>query len=367
MMARRPRVLAFTALLGCTPTAGSDDEVATSEATSSSETTGTGDATGTSASETTGTGDATGTSDATGESETGELPEQSARLRIVNGCDQAMWVLSLVGEGGGELDGPNQRLLSTQGDYVDFDIPPTGLAATRFWPGFGCDDTGNDCAVGQSGGPGNLGFTCPPEGCAPAIDSKFEGTFGCLPSIDPGACQDNPSAPGMKLPQTDGWDTSMVDGFTVPYEVELLDDCPGGPDNGHIDCSMLTPASCPTSDDLSTNGQFPALADVDLVARDPSTQAVAGCYSPCGKLTYSNWGNAPTYGPAAPEAEYYCCPTPPIDVEACRTGPVVDTDYVALIHDQCKQVYSYAYDDGIGNWSCPAGTRYRVTFYCPSP
>ncbi|MFZ6178522.1 thaumatin family protein [Nannocystis pusilla] len=301
------------------------------------------------------------TSETTGE----PLPEQTARLRIVNGCDQPMWVLHQVGAGGGTLDAANQILLAAQGDYYDYAIPDIGLAATRFWPGFGCDETGNGCAIGQSGGPPEQGFTCPPEGCAPPIDSKFEGTFGCLPGVAPNDCQDNPSAPGMKLPASDGWDTSMVDGFTVPYEVELLDDCPGGPQGGAIDCSELRLSDCPTAEDISTNQQFPALSAVDLRADHPTTQEPGGCYSPCGKLTYANWGNAPVYAPADAEAEYYCCPTPPIDVEACRQGPVVDTQFVGLIHDKCKQVYSYAYDDGIGNWSCPAGTRYRVTFYCP--
>ena len=304
------------------------------------------------------------TSDASTSETTGE-PEQTARLRVVNGCEQPMWVLHQVGAGGGTLDAANQILLAAQGDYYDYAIPDRGLAATRFWPGFGCDDTGNACAIGQSGGPPEQGFTCPPEGCAPPIDSKFEGTFGCLPGVAPADCQDNPSAPGMKLPASDGWDTSMVDGFTVPYEVELLDDCPGGPQGGAIDCSELRMSDCPTAEDLSTNQQFPALSPVDLRADHPTTRAPGGCYSPCGKLTYANWGNAPIYAPADAEAEYYCCPTPPIGVEECREGPVVGTQYVELIHDKCKQVYSYAYDDGIGNWSCPAGTRYRVTFSCP--
>lgn len=346
-------------LASCAPDNAADDE-----ATSGTSETGTSE-TGTNETSTNETSTSETDSSETDSSETGELPEQTARLRVVNACEQPMWVLAQVGSGGGTLDAPNQVLLAERGDFVDYPIPDIGLAATRFWPGFGCDATGNDCSVGQSGGPASEGFTCPPEGCAPAIDSKFEGTFGCLPSVDPSTCQDNPSAPGVKLPASDGWDTSMVDGFTVAYTVELLDDCPGGPQDGRIDCSGLRLADCPISEDLSTNDQFPSLDAADLVAHDPSTNEVAGCYSPCGKLTYSNWGNTPTFAPDAAEAAYYCCPTPPIGVDDCRTGPVVDTHYVELIHQQCPQVYSYAYDDGIGNWSCPAGTRYQVTFFCP--
>ncbi|MFY0540999.1 hypothetical protein [Nannocystis pusilla] len=104
----------------------------------------------------------TGTQTASTSETTGEPdPEQTARLRIVNGCDQPMWVLHQVGAGGGSLDAANQILLAAQGDYYDYAIPDIGLAATRFWPGFGCDDTGNGCAIGQSGGPPEQGFTCP--------------------------------------------------------------------------------------------------------------------------------------------------------------------------------------------------------------
>ena len=311
-----------------------------------------------------------------------DASSQTTRLRIKNGCDQPIWIFYLVGAGGGTLDAKNQKKLAKKGDFIDYNIPDQGLAGTRFWPGVACDETGNNCTIGQSGGPPSAGFTCPANiGCAPPVDSKFEGTFGCLATVPSSQCQGNPSSnpPGQPLPQTDGWDTSMVDGYTLPYRVDVTPvngDCSNGPKNNAIDCSGLRLNQCPNNENLSTNNQYPALASENLVLRYPrstgSSVAVApvGCYSPCSKLTSGQWQSIPdppftgtTYQPADPQAQYYCCPT--ISPEACSSGPVASTSYVKLIHTHCPQTYAYAYDDTNGNFTCPAGTKYEVTFYCP--
>ncbi|CAE7445355.1 unnamed protein product [Symbiodinium pilosum] len=94
---------------------------------------------------------------------------------------------------------------------------------------------------------------------------------------------------------------------------------------------------------------------------------VVGCYSPCGKLSYSNWANQ--VGQNAPNSEIakmYCCPTPPVSPEECRTGPVEQTEFVKLIHQKCANVYGYAYDDAVGLQVCPAGTTYTWTLGCPT-
>ena len=59
-----------------------------------------------------------------------------------------------------------------------------------------------------------------------------------------------------------------------------------------------------------------------------------------------------------------CCPTPPISVDQCRSGPVVSTQFVKLIRAQCPSAYSYAYDDIGGNHNCPGATSYDITI-CP--
>jgi len=308
---------------------------------------------------------------------------QPSRLRIKNGCEKPIWIFYQVGAGGGTLQATNQKKLAKKGDYIDYNIPAQGLAATRFWPGMKCDDSGNNCRIGQSGGPPSEGFTCPANiGCAPPVDSKFEGTFGCLATVPTSQCQINPSASGQPLPQTDGWDTSMVDGYTLPYRVVVTPvngNCSAGPKNNVIDCSGLRLDRCPAHENLSTNGQYPSLASENLLLQYPqqnaSSTAVfapAGCYSPCSKLTSGQWQSIPnppftgtTYSPAAAQAQDYCCPTPPISSGACSSGPVASTSYVKLIHTRCPQAYAYAYDDANGNFTCPAGTKYEVTFYCP--
>lgn len=290
---------------------------------------------------------------------------QPTRLRVVNGCGQPLWIFWQLGYQGGQMAVPHQTLLPRLNDHIDYPIPDQGLAGTRFWAGHGCDDTGNNCRIGQSGGPADQGFTCPAWGCAPPIDSKFEGTFGCMPYVPAGACLINPSSPTHDpLPRTDGWDTSAVDGFTLPYRVRVFGNCGRGPTNGVIDCSALSMGSCPLSESLSSNGQYPALASVDLVLLTPVDHRPAGCYSDCARLTFGRWGGM-SYTPSSPQAQSYCCPTPPVTPAACSAGPVARTAYTGLIHQQCPQVYAYAYDDGTGNWTCDAGTKYEVTFYCP--
>lgn len=301
------------------------------------------------------------------------------RLTVRNGCltkPMTIHWLTAPGFRGGQFNAPNHNSIPAGGSMT-YNIPDKGLASMRFWPAFDCDATGQNCRVGSSGGPAEFGFSCPPQGCAPPIDSKFEATFGCITGIADGGCQQNPSAPGQPLGRNDWWNSSAVDGFTVPMKVTVSGFCPtgpintapfwgpGGPSNGVIDCSALRVSQCPTTENLSADGRFPALSNVNLIANNPAG-GVAGCYSPAGKLTYSNWGNAPTYAPAAPEAQWYTCPTPPISPEACAAGPADRSKYRNYIHSVCP-TYAYAYDDGFGLSSCPASTltTYDVTFYCP--
>ena len=299
------------------------------------------------------------------------------RLKIVNGCNQPMWVQWLSAPGIA-FNAPNRHRLNSLGSFVEYDIPDKGLPAMRFWPGYGCDANGRNCRVGASGGPGDLGFTCPPEGCAPPIDSKFEATFGCIPGVSDSDCARNPSAPTQPLGRGDWWNSSFVDGYTVPMKVQVHGFCPvgpqpapvfgpGGPPGGVIDCSSIRVSDCPNSENLSSDGQFPNLSNVNLLATNPNSGAAVGCYSPSAKLTFSHWANGfQTYPANDPHAVKYACPTPPVSPEECSAGPASRTDFHDMVHTHCP-TYTYPYDDGIGLSSCPAATAlsYEVTFYCP--
>ncbi|MCG8428077.1 MAG: hypothetical protein MI754_12035 [Chromatiales bacterium] len=282
--------------------------------------------------------------------------DTTPRLRIENACTSPIWIFHTVGENGGTLTAPNPAKLAAKGDFIEFNIPDKGLAGTRFWPGSGCDDNGANCKIGQSGGPG---LPCPAEGCAPPVDSKFEGTFGCLPSVAKNDCQINPASKDRHvLSRKDNWDTSMVDGFTLPYTVTVKGTCPNGPKQNKIDCSGLSWSHCPQQEEI--NGKT-----VNLTLDYPHTTQTAGCYSPCSKLTMNNWKNSPTYSPSSNQAKYYCCGG--ITPEACRQGVGASSQYVKNIHQYCPQTYAYAYDDGTGLFACPAEktTKYVVTFGCP--
>ena len=309
------------------------------------------------------------------------------RLKIINGCTQPIWIQYHTGSGGGSLTAPNRHRLGAQGSFIEYDIPDKGLAGVRFWPGMGCDSAGHNCKIGASGGPASMGFTCPAGiGCAPPVDSKFEGTFGCLPSVPSASCQTNPSGSGV-LGRNDWWNTSMVDGYTLPVHVRVIGNCPVGPQpdgpggaaGGIVDCSSLRFSDCPRSENLSTNGQYPSLSSVDLLLKYPNADGspstvTAGCFSPSAKLTSAQWQSLPrppftgtTYNPTDPQAVWYACPSPPITPEQCMAGPASRTTYTNMIHSHCNNTYAYAYDDVAGLLSCPAATnlRYEVTFYCP--
>ena len=156
----------------------------------------------------------------------------------------------------------------------------------------------------------------------------------------------------------------MVDGFTLPFRVRVIGNCPGGPTSNTIDCTTLPASQCPGAENLSTNGLFQTLVTEPMALVNPQTMALGGCYSDCARLTFSQWSGL-SYTPSSPQAQMYCCPTPPIQPAACRLGPVASTGYTALVHRTCPQVYAYSYDDGTRLFSCPSGVRYEVTFYGP--
>jgi beta-glucanase (GH16 family) len=329
----------------------------------------------------------------------GQAGATHPRLKVNNGCGgQTMWLQWLGSPTGGTLNAANHVAIASGGSMT-LNIPDSGLAGLRVWPSYGCDGSGNNCTIGASGGPASAGFTCPAGiGCAPPVDTKFEGTFGCIPPLTGTQCQQNPSAPGSALGAGDWWDSSFVDGFTVPSKVVVHGYCPvgpqpapvfgpGGPPGGQIDCSGLRLTSCPRSENLSTNGQFSGspgspggttLANQDLLLRHPNADGTysataVGCFSPSAKLTSGQWQAIPkppftgtSYQPADPQAQMYTCPTPPITPAQCSAGPAASTNYTKYIHSVCSS-YAYAYDDTFGLASCPAAAnlQYEVTFYCP--
>ncbi len=278
-----------------------------------------------------------------------DIPAQTERLQVVNKCAYTIWLQQQ------NMVGVPSVIRLASGESAQFAIPDAGMAATRLWPKTGCDDSGNNCLMGQSSPP------CPDGGCPPPVDSKFEATWGCTLS-DTNACNPNPSAPWQKLSGDTYWNTSAVDGYTFPFTASVTENTLPAEICSPVDCSNLKMDQCPNSENLSVGvggAASPLYSSVDLHLRN-SGGALMGCYAPCTKMTY------PTYGGlwlsnSGTEAAMYCCPTPPIGPSECSSGPVETTQYVARVRSMCGgTVYTYAYDDGNGLRQCSGATKVRL-------
>lgn len=277
----------------------------------------------------------------------GALP---TRLRVVNQCADPIWVAHSANVPGA------QNIKLVKGQSHDYDIPDSGLSATRVWPKIGCDANGFNCKIGDSSAP------CPAGGCQPPVDSKFEATF---------APKGGSAATWYNL--------SQVDGYTLPFKVVPRG---AGSESGSCvtsDCSNLSLDQCPGDEDMSGGGAFPGFAHEDLRIRDGQGKVI-GCLSPCKKWNYpSPWGLGKPE--SADPGIHLCCPTP-LDpatgqctvANSCMSSQscsnpgdaksVVHTEYVAAMHSMCPTAYSYAYDDAAGLHNCPSTTGFEVTF-CP--
>ncbi|MGL1885878.1 MAG: hypothetical protein OCD76_05130 [Reichenbachiella sp.] len=278
-----------------------------------------------------------------------EVVDQPERVRITNKCDYPLWV-QFGDNGQGVLESLNEQNKKLDvGDIFDIKVPDSGLSSTRFWPKMGCDESGNNCEVGQS--TANDDGSEPIHGITAPIDSKFEATFEAVTET-----------------QNQTWyNASHVDGYTIPYVI-----LPKGPDVKYdIDCvvvngSQLDATQCPAHEDL----KFDTYTDVDL--RAFSGDEVIGCYSPCKYLSHTEqldeWEGATVH---------YCCPThldaggnlvAGITSEGCNDKEhqysIWKTDYLKHLKEAAPTIYTFAYDDAESLFTCPNTTKFEVVF-CP--
>jgi len=269
------------------------------------------------------------------------------KLTVKNACTYKIWIQQL------NVDNAPVVVAIKPGKSYTYKIVAKGDESTRFWPKSGCDSSGYNCTVGESQGkPKGGAYVCPTIGCSPPVDSKVEVNWACV-----GSGCDVKTAKSF-------YDISQVDGFTLPFTIKAAGSV-SNPACEKTNCSALDmKKGCPTSEDLSTNGQFPNLKKVDLRMRNPKTNAVIGCFSPCEKLTAATFGGL-GYAPTAAQAQYYCCPTPPISSGQCNAGPVPKTGFVKTVHKACQdKAYAFAYDDADGNHACQGYTDITMTI-CP--
>ena len=104
-----------------------------------------------------------------------------------------------------------------------------------------------------------------------------------------------------------------------------------------------------------------------MLVKNPNKEgSYAGCYSPCGALTYSNWSNpVGKYNPQLYPAYEYCCAGPFQYADECRTGPDPDMEFTQVVHENCD-AYAWAYDDAVGLKACDSNTtKFLVQFFDP--
>mmetsp|Transcript_7917 Transcript_7917/g.18367 ORF Transcript_7917/g.18367 Transcript_7917/m.18367 type:complete len:533 (-) Transcript_7917:68-1666(-) len=284
-------------------------------------------------------------------------PSGQKRLRIKNVCsEEAVWIAHMAGVGTGP-DPPNVKIEP----HTSYDFStPDNLASTRYWPKFRCEEDGNECLIGDSGGPKQR---CRPEGCSPPVDTKFEATFGIAGrSCDPLRGQGE---------GCDWVDISLVDGYTAPFNFEIHGKCYNAAgqlmnsSQKKLDCSKLSIDDCPQAEIFRKSGaNGTANVTRGLAVQHPDHPQTAGCYSPCSKLTLKQWATAGLESEDIDIMEY-CCPTPPVSPSQCRAGTVKSSRYVAAVHEMCPGVYGYSYDDGMGLITCEATATYTLDVGCP--
>lgn len=375
-----------------------------------------------------------------------DTSEQSS-LEIVNNCDEDVWIQQdfkhyLVPDGqtsSSERDPFCFVNKVNKGNTLSFsNVPKAGLAALRFAPKLGCDENGFNCRVGDSLGypsceqyaghackPGNksgeicknLGYnpatqkmdkcydkvqnylpqSClaynkrPANGFAPAIDSLLEITFGCLEK-DVTKCNKNYSSKPKPsfLSGSTYWDLSFVDGFTVPAQLQVMNQERAGcftqgsknkPGKyaGLVYCGTLNTQDCKNISDTigwsSLGGLFgggartPKTASLAYYGNDKTSGEAIGCYSPCSVLTkpsyLNNFGKSSIPSPNADNASSfvkgYCCP----DANSPLCQMAARSNYVKYIHQNCG-AYAWQYDDALGNVKCAdsKAVKLRLTL-CP--
>jgi Thaumatin family len=248
--------------------------------------------------------------------------EHTIRLSVTNQCNFPVWMATIPNANIAPLADGTVKL--SQGQSHNYSIPRSGWAG-RFWPKVGCDSHGMNCEAGEAIPP------CPPSGCQPPADTKVEINF---PNLDS---------------QIQAWyNISLVDGYSLPIEIK--------PRSGESGSCITT--NCNLSLQQCPHNEIQGLGDLRVFKNDKTVQ----CLSPCKK-----WNYPLPFGLGKPETEApgidLCCPYN--DVERCRTGLVVQTNFVQTVRQACPTAYSYAYDDEAGLHSCSTPTSFDVTL-CPA-
>jgi hypothetical protein len=284
------------------------------------------------------------------------------------------------------------------GTSSTFCVPDQGSPGGNFRFYMGCPSGNTDpfntagCTIGAAAGD------------LAGVNTLFEPTFGCRPTLSGAQCAFNPSSnptqyPNCQsspsstncqaIPAADNFDISAVDGYTLPVKVV------GVPLSGStvtIDGSMLDLASCPTE---TTSTLYSTVASqqkqiqggVSLLNKN-STGQLQACVAPYKWFMTGTLGtpanSAPANGACNPvtSACFYsaagCDNSNPVTSCPGGSGPqqkvgpkgngtlaIQNTNWVQQLYMLGYNGYTWQYGDGVGNQSTAWGTAITVTL-CPA-
>jgi hypothetical protein len=291
-------------------------------------------------------------------------------------------------------------------------IPDSGAASVNLYFATGCP--GDTASTPGTTGPLDPAAQCiiaPFGATVAAIETRFEGTFGCVAGTS--QCAFNPSSNATNfpncasapdatncqaLPAVDAYDVTAVDGYTMAMKLTVTP--PGSPKlpftcgtgTGQVttlDASNLDLASCPGENAGNLYSSIDAVeqvldAGISLLARDTSPkQHYQACVAPYkwledGLSVTPNPGQVPNptcSGGTCNSVTYYAgvgCDSPPT-AKHCpggsagqeEVGPLLNgtqaienTIYVRQVYQMGnKPIYRWQYDDQLANQSCPSSNN----------
>jgi hypothetical protein len=341
----------------------------------------------------------------------------TGRLTFVNNCGDDAWIVETppgsvaavqgqwnwfktyagkthaLGNGGYAA-----AVLLAKGKSSTFCVPDQGAPGGNFRFYMGCPSGNTDpfnsagCIIGAAAGD------------LAGVNTLFEPTFGCRPTLSGAQCAFNPSSNPSQfpncpsspsstncqaIPASDNFDISAVDGYTLPVKVT------GQPLSGStvtIDGSMLDLASSPTE---TTSTLYSTVASqqqqigtgVSLLTKNGSGQLQA-CVAPYKWFMTGTLGtpanSAPSSGGCSPitSACFYsaagCDNSSPVTQCPGGSGPqqkvgpkgngtlaIQNTNWVQQLYMLGYNGYTWQYGDGVGNQSTAWGTAITVTL-CPA-
>lgn len=288
------------------------------------------------------------------------------------------------------------------GDRQTICVPDKGAPGGNFRFFMGCPGGNSDpfnlsgCTLGAFAGD------------RAAVNTLFEPTFGCKPSLSGQGCAFNPSDPAQAcqndpnsancaaIASVDNFDISTVDGFTIPLRVDAQPLSGQSCNRLSTDAGMLDLASCPREDSktvYSDNATQQGLINngIKLLTSDGGSGALQACSAPYKWMQLRTVGDPPNPEPSPGECStldntfnsscFYsgagCDPSDP--AKRCpvgsgtqqKVGPTGDgklaiqnTNWVQDLYGLGYNGYTWQYGDQVGDQACGWGSTITVTL-CP--